>query len=175
MKDDVKCPSSSRPGLCGRTFVHLSTRSPPSTFLYFYGPSSAVVHEMDGLSSSTSVHLGQIIMVRRPKLSMRWTVCLCPAVHLRPSMTNNYGPLSESVHPVDGSYSSDRPPPSISQNHQERTQSKNTVFKMMPSEKCDKCEFNRPTMIIYGRRSTTGRIDYLLSLRAPWCPLIIYR
>ena len=33
-----------------------------------------------------------------------------------------------------------RPNPSISQNHQEKTQSKNTVFKMMPSEKCDKCD-----------------------------------
>ena len=40
-------------------------------------------------------------MVCRPNSSMRWTVCLRPAVHLRPSMENFYGPSSESVHEMD--------------------------------------------------------------------------
>ena len=74
-------------GLYGRTIVHLSTRPPPSTYLYFNGTSSESVHEIDGLPSST--------------------------VQLRPSRTNNHGLSSEFVHEVDGLSSSGRPPPLI--------------------------------------------------------------
>ena len=52
-------------------------------------------------------------MVRRPNPSMRRTVRIRPAVHLRPSMKNNHGLSSEFVHEVDGPPSPGRPPPSI--------------------------------------------------------------
>ena len=39
-------------------------------------------------------------MVYRPKSSMRWTVCVRPAVHLRPSMENTHGLSSVSVHEI---------------------------------------------------------------------------
>ena len=71
-------------------------------FYIFNGPASESVQDMDGLSLSTSVHLGQIIMVCRPNSSMRWTVRLRPAVNLRSSVENNHGLASVSVHEMDG-------------------------------------------------------------------------
>ena len=62
---------------------------------------------------STSVHLGQIIMVCRHNSFMRLRICLRPAVHVRPPMENNHGLSSFSVNEVDGSWSknsSARPP-----------------------------------------------------------------
>ena len=71
-------------------FVHLSNRPSPSIFYIFDGPSSESVHEVDGLSSSTSVYLGQITMIR------------CPNPSTRPPQNDNLGPASGFVHEVDG-------------------------------------------------------------------------
>ena len=71
-------------------FVHLSNRPSPSIFYIFDGPSSESVHEVDGLSSSTSVYLGQITMIRYPNPSTR------------PPQNDNLGPASQFVHEVDG-------------------------------------------------------------------------
>ena len=70
-------------------------RPPPSTFEYFYGPSSESVQEVDGPSSS-AVHQVEILIVRNPNSSMRWTVRLSG----RPPIIIFYDPSFKSD--VDG-------------------------------------------------------------------------
>ena len=81
-----------------RPSVHPSTSVHIFIFLMVRRLNPSMTWTVSLSPPSTSVHLGQMIMACRPNSSMRWTVCLRPAVHLRPSMTNNHGTLSDSVH-----------------------------------------------------------------------------